>query len=83
LQITSENPNLDTDQPKTQHEARLIGRKVLKNQNMLTRWATMWKTKILSTKFINYRKEKLHQIRDNKWKSEAKICDTERRLTND
>ena len=81
MQITSENQNLDTDQQKTQHEARLTGRKVLKNQNMLTRWATMWKTKILSTKLINYRKEKLHQIRDNKWKSKAKICVTERRLT--
>jgi hypothetical protein len=50
LQITSENQNLDTDQQKTQHEARLTGRKVLKNQNMLTRWTKMWKTKILSTK---------------------------------
>jgi hypothetical protein len=50
LQITSENQNLDTDQQKTQHEARLTGRKVLKIQYMLTRWTKMWKTKILSTK---------------------------------
>ena len=50
---------------------------------MLTRWTKMWKTKILSTKLMNYSKEKLHRIRDNKWESEAKICDTERRLTND
>ena len=37
LQITSENQNLDTDQQKTQHEARLTGIQVQKTQNMFIR----------------------------------------------